>query len=389
MRLYLKAYFILCFYCFWGCSKITKKIMKEASEEAVENSSEKTLKKLSRKFLLDENSTYVGDALKEEILKKVIRKKVTKEMEEKGVESFLQYGINKAAQKVTFISSSPIKTRMERETYINIYKHNLCMLRKEKPIKGIFRKNIKSTTKKVLKRLSGQDAYEYLCKHEPNAAEMIRRIEKRLGNGHHLKRDMYNIELLEDGSTRITARNGMEHCSVIVKGRIVKGNSGGFVDDGNLNEFFNEHIPNMTYIINDHAIYKTDKLGRVVSAEADRTKMAISSRRINGRDTKTESRVVEELGGKRGIDDGGHLFSKNSNGSNNTINQVPMNKAINRNKDWRKFEETEEKYIRSNHHVRSSRKLLYKGNNLRPYAIKVTFWVDGKKINYKPNPIYI
>lgn len=75
MRLYLKAYFILCFYCFWGCSKITKKIMKEASEEAVENSSEKTLKKLSRKFLLDENSTYVGDALKEEILKRLLEKR--------------------------------------------------------------------------------------------------------------------------------------------------------------------------------------------------------------------------------------------------------------------------------------------------------------------------
>ncbi len=45
--------------------------------------------------------------------------------------------------------------------------------------------------------------------------------------------------------------------------------------------------------------------------------------------------------------------------------------------------------IKSNHLVLSSRTLLYKGNNLRPYAIKVEFWVDGKKMKYKPNPIYI
>ncbi|WP_281698279.1 DNA/RNA non-specific endonuclease [Hallella colorans] len=390
MRSLLKYFFVLSVFLLFSCSKITHKLMKGAAEEAVENSSDKTLRKLSKKALLEENSTYVGKSLEDQVLKKVIRKKITKEMEEEGVKSFFQYGTNKAAKKIAFISYSPAKKRMISETSSNLYLKNIYRLRKGEVINGIASRETKSTTKRIVKKISGQDAYDYLCKHEPKAAEMIRRIEKSLGNDHHLKRNMYAVDLLEDGSTKITARNGMEHCSVIVKGSIVKGSSGGFVDNGNLNEFFNIHMPNMTYIVNDCAIYKTDKMGRVISAKADRTKMAKASRVISKkRDRMTESRVVDEHGGQRGIDDGGHLFSNNSNGSNNTINQVPMNKAVNRNKEWRKFEETEEKYIKSNHLVLSSRTLLYKGNNLRPYAIKVEFWVDGKKMKYKPNPIYI
>ena len=47
------------------------------------------------------------------------------------------------------------------------------------------------------------------------------------------------------------------------------------------------------------------------------------------------------------------------------------------------------KYINANHNVTSKRKLLYKGNNKRPYSIEVTLIVDGKKIEFKPNPITI
>ena len=133
MRSLLKYFFVLSVFLLFSCSKITHKLMKGAAEEAVENSSDKTLRKLSKKALLEENSTYVGKSLEDQVLKKVIRKKITKEMEEEGVKSFFQYGTNKAAKKIAFISYSPAKKRMISETSSNLYLKNINNLKAESP----------------------------------------------------------------------------------------------------------------------------------------------------------------------------------------------------------------------------------------------------------------
>lgn len=372
-----------------ACSKISKIFLKETTEEVVENSSKATLQKLSKDVLQEEGSAYIGKSLEDQVLKKITRKKIMKKMEKEGWDSFLSYGSNKASRQIYITGFSSTKRKLLTVSSNERYNYKLTKFRKKMTAKTASKQEAESAAKKVVKKLTGKEAFDYLKKNEPGAAELIEKIEKRCGNAHHLRRDMYNIEILEGGSTRITAKNRMEHCSVIVKGNSIKGSSSGFKNNGKMNEFFNEHMPNMTYEINDCATYETDELGRVVYAHADRTKMKNSANKISGRNGDTQSKVIEELGGVAG-DDGGHLFANNTKGSNSAINQVPMNSKINRKGgDWRKYEELEEKYINANHNVTSKRKLLYKGNNKRPYAIEVTLIVDGKKIEFKPNPITI
>lgn len=250
--------------------------------------------------------------------------------------------------------------------------------------KFVFKKASKEAAKKVLK---GDDAIKYLSKCHPDVAKLISKMEKHLGDpkyaNHAFNKNNYSVALLEDGSTRLTAI-GSESSSIVMKGNSIICESGGFVSKNGspLNQFLNYPLPNKKYKVNGCIEYRTDKFGRVVNASADRTKLYKSSKKINAqRDSYTQRQVVESLGGKRGVDDGGHLFSNSVNGPNNLINQVPMNSQIQRSGGaWREFEKMEEEAIKAGKNVVSERKLLYKGDSKRPYAIEAKCVIDGKVV---------
>lgn len=251
----------------------------------------------------------------------------------------------------------------------------------------------------VVRTFAGRDAYAYMKKNLPDVARVVDNFTtsttKKLANGYHLGRSQFELSILKDGSVEIKPMSefskDVTNCAIRIKGRTVYANSGGFVKSQGLNEFLNVPMPNKKYIVNGCAIYRTDKLGRVVEASADRLKMYRGPKISPQRDGKTQEQVISELEGIKGIDQGGHLFSNNSNGSNVVINEVPMEAEINMHGEWRNFEKLEEGYIKSGKYksVLSYRQPLYKGNSKRPYAIKVRLVVNGKAVAQKTiyNPI--
>lgn len=145
-------------------------------------------------------------------------------------------------------------------------------------------------------------------------------------------------------------------------------------------------MPNKIYIVDKHSEYRTDSLGRTKEVTSNRTKLYGNNPIRNTQRNSSIQRIIKEKGFP--CDDGGHLISANSNGANEIINQVPMEHHFQANGEWRRFEEIEERAIKSGQNVISRRKLYYKGKSLRPYKIKATTIIEGRKIvKYFKNPI--
>lgn len=189
-----------------------------------------------------------------------------------------------------------------------------------------------------------------------------------------------------DGIVVNSTKEGLEFVSkdfptsVIRKnGNTIIGKAGSLIDNGPVNEFLNHLMPNSKYVVDDVFEYQTDKLGRVVSCSADRTKafQNLGGRRNPQRNSNVQKMVVDKLEGRKGLDDGGHLFANATGGPNELINQIPMNADLNQHGLWRKLEIVEEEALKQGKKVNSYRKLLYKGNSKRPYAIEFISEIDG------------
>ena len=166
--------------------------------------------------------------------------------------------------------------------------------------------------------------------------------------------------------------------AIKISGNTIIGKGGSLIDNGPVNEFLNYILPNKTYIVDDVFVYQTDHLGRVTSCSSNRTKafQALGGKRNSQRYGKTQNMVIDHLDGRKGLDHGGHLFSRNSGGPNELINQVPMDSKLNTNA-YKQLEQIEEKALREGKNVQSKRNLLYKGDSKRPYAIEFITTIDG------------
>ena len=142
-------------------------------------------------------------------------------------------------------------------------------------------------------------------------------------------------------------------------------------------------MPNKTYIIDGTSTFKTDELGRTVSAEQDRT--------IPTDDVKTDldddrRKLVDKF--KDGLDsnkeDAGHILQKNQGGIDEVINLVPMDKEWQRSGgEWRSLESREETIIKEAqangaNEIISRRELIYDSDSKRPSKIKLETIIDGK-----------
>lgn len=185
------------------------------------------------------------------------------------------------------------------------------------------------------------------------------------------------------------------NCEVTVKGNEIIANTGGWSESGKegLNGYLTE-APNKTYNLdNGVSQYKTDSASRVTDANLDYNKAKELPERNTQRDTATEKAVVENKDGYKGKDDGGHLFSREIGGANESINQVPMEREFQQHGEWRDYERREkdicDKAIEKGHKVDISRHLTYEGDCKRPETITATIKIDGCKVNCESfkNPV--
>ncbi len=150
-------------------------------------------------------------------------------------------------------------------------------------------------------------------------------------------------------------------------------------DNGILYRVGNELKPNNEYEINGYK-YKTDDLGRIISAEG---KLHLKER--EGRQTIKDS--IEDIGkgDEKEGDDRGHLIGDQFDGSNGLENMIPQDADINR-KDFRKFENELASEVKKGKNVEVQIEPIYEGDSMRPSALVVTYTIDGEtNIRIFPN----
>lgn len=260
---------------------------------------------------------------------------------------------------------------------------------------GLAEKTAKQGAKKIVKEGS-EETGERVVKSgakeivKEGTEDVIEKSLKELARKDKLFKELYDqmykkvSKEFADGITVRTTKEGVELFSkdfptsiVKINRNIVSGRAGSLKNSGPVNEFLNFLMPNKTYMVDGCFVYKTDNLGRVIEASADRTKAIKTIQRNTQRNKNVQNLVIDKLGGRQGLDDAGHLFSNVSGGPNELINQIPMAKELNRTGAWRELEKIEEKALKEGKQVVSQRKLLYKGDSKRPYAIEFITKIDG------------
>ena len=151
-------------------------------------------------------------------------------------------------------------------------------------------------------------------------------------------------------------------------------------DVGNIYRCGKELVPNNEYEINGYK-YKTDEMGRVVSAEG-KAHIKTHEGRLKIEDTKETIGHGDELP----TDDKGHLIGDQLDGSNGMENIVAQDAELNRG-SYRKLEDYLAKAVKEGHDVDIKVEPIY-GDKLsyRPTEIKYTYTIDGEKnITLFPN----
>lgn len=261
-----------------------------------------------------------------------------------------------------------------------------CLVSCEKMTSKLMRKGTKGVTETVAKKAAKEGASDIATE---GAQHIARKSLKEFATSDKVFKNLFEDfsvhrgkDFAEDISV-ITTKNGIELFSkefpisnIKMNGTLVTGRAGSLINEGPLNQFLNYLIPNRTYIIDDCFVYKTDNFGRVVECNAKRNKAYTSIKR-GKRDSDVQRHVIEQLDGRKGLDDAGHLFANTTGGPNELINQVPMASELNRTGKWRELERIEEQALKEGKEVISNRKLIYKGSSKRPTAIEFTTSIDG------------
>lgn len=134
-----------------------------------------------------------------------------------------------------------------------------------------------------------------------------------------------------------------------------------------------ELLPNITYITEDGYIYKTDHLGRIISAKTDNLILGKGKR-------NTHSQKVVGREDRLATDDGGHLFANQFKGSGDIDNLVAMHKGINRSGGkWYNIEKAWKKALNSKppKKVEVNITPIYKGSSQRPDSFVIKTKIDG------------
>lgn len=119
--------------------------------------------------------------------------------------------------------------------------------------------------------------------------------------------------------------------------------------------------------------YKTDELGRVISAEG---KLQLKDHK--GRNEMPDSRETVAHGKMKDSDDRGHLIADRFNGSGELENLVPMDGKLNKG-DYQKLEGTLADAVNDGADVRLKVEPIYKEDSNRPSEFRVSYSVDGER----------
>ena len=143
-------------------------------------------------------------------------------------------------------------------------------------------------------------------------------------------------------------------------------------DNGELYRIGNELLPDTQYEINGYT-YKTDELGRIISAEG-----ILHLKEHDGRLTIKDSLSDIGKGDQREGDQRGHIIGDQFDGSNGLENMIAQDAGVNI-KDYKNFENELAREVKEAKKVEVQIEPEYEGNSGRPDRIIVTYTIEGKE----------
>lgn len=249
-------------------------------------------------------------------------------------------------------------------------------------------KKSKAIIKKVVKEFTGEEGIEVLSKKGyGQISDLLKNFENLYGPTMSPKNLV--LQELEDGSIKISYKGSStaSFTSIEIKGKTIYAKAGSLPGEVSAqNQFLNNILPNMEYIIDDVFFYKTDRLGRVIEASVDRSKLYAKNIRREGRASDIQKQIRKQYPGH----DGGHIFDMGSGGPNEILNQVPMESKFNRNGEWKKLENLEKKATAEGKNVTIRRVLKYSDDSTRPTEFVTYLTIDGETqviTLYNPKPL--
>lgn len=279
-------------------------------------------------------------------------------------------------------------------TILSLYScENIARRVASKASKGAAKESVEKVGKEAAEAASKKVAKEVSEEAAEKAAKgVLGKTMREMASSNSAIRSLYDnftsriSKEFADGVVVNSTEKGVEMVSrdfpnsaIRMNKNLMIGKAGSLKSSGPMNEFLNHLLPNKTYIVDDYFVYKTDDLGRVIMCTGERSKAFNSIERNTQRNSDIQKYIVESLDGRKGLDDGGHLFANNTGGPNELINQIPMSRELNQHGQWRELERMEEKALKEGKEVFSQRNLLYRGSEKRPYAIEFISKIDGKE----------
>ena len=235
---------------------------------------------------------------------------------------------------------------------------------------------LKNISKKIVKEYTGEEVFEIVSKKGyKNLSDLIRKFEGYYGSSMSPKNLV--LQELEDGTLRIQYKGSSpaSFSALEIKGNTIYAKAGSLPGENSAqNQFLNNVLPNMNYVIDDVFFYKTDKLGRVIEAYVDRSELLIKNIRREGRASEIQREIRKNYPGH----DGGHIFDMGSGGPNEILNQVPMESKFNRNGEWKKLENLEKKAVAEGKDVKIKRIIKYSDDSTRPVEFLTELTIDGE-----------
>ena len=327
---------------------VSKKAAKKAAEKFSKEAAEKTAKETAKRTSKEAAKKAAAKTSKEAAEKS--SKEAAQSMTKKGVEKAAKETAEKASSKAakntakqaTKESASGVASKEAKEATENTIKNNL---KKQAAEEGV-----ELGTKKV-----GKDAMKELDD-MPALKEVIEKLQKK-------SPEYYKTEDLiitkKKGKTTIEFKGKPD--KIEVQGNVIKAKGGSTAENGALNQFLNEPLPNQTYKVDNHITYKTNSVGKPVEVECHTSELKKFVDRLKIRDTKTQNEIVSGASQNSSPYQGGHLIQNSLGGPNEKLNQLPMPKDMNTNPrgEWRKLEILENEAVKDGKDVWTKMKITY------------------------------
>lgn len=248
----------------------------------------------------------------------------------------------------------------------------------DEPVAVLRRKRYNLSVRKPMSRLPANTKREVL----PSSSLASEEIKSVCDKFNAFDAKKFKMRKMPNGSVAVSYPGHSTSAVFSADGEKIMARGGSRTGSFSQNEFLNNTLPNKTYVVDEHAVYKTDGRGRTSVVCCDESALYKAGEKEARTGRPSFKPLLEDgYGVSNSKYDGGHLVSYANNGSHEKINVIPMESEWQRHGAWAKFERERQKAVKAGKSVFTQMKVDYYDDAPSiPQKIAVETWIDGKKI---------